>query len=1331
MPKIAGEDLRKAVSIANERVRKRLEVLEPHIFSNGAIQTPGSVGWFVAASAKTKVIAKNYSRSALISEEATKLLVNKYKLDENQISYGLPTIDVRETILGKECLQPLVSHPCYPGKYRSYTGHCNNVQNPEWGNANTPYLRVLTADYSDGITKPRISVTGTQLPTAREVSLTVHMGSDSIHSQMTTLTTFFGEFIFHDLAHTAQTAGHKGHRIKCCHLKDQQLRHPECLPIQVKSDDPIMGQLRQDCIDYVRSSTAIRTGCTLGPREQINQVTSFLDGSAIYGSSEEESHDLRKFIGGELKTQDMSDSGIKVRDLLPELTDNLQDCKSSGRARCFKAGDVRVNENLGLTIVHTLFMREHNRIARQLRQINGHWNDDQLFEESRRILVAELQHITYNEFLPSVLGHQMISKYNLQLLTTGFFKNYSINQNPTVENAVASAVFAFIYTAVPPNMERYSQELQNLGSLKMGESFYDPGEIYRNNKFDEYLMGMISQNAMGSDPVVTSEMINAIVNNEALDLVALTIHQGRDHGLAGYTQWRRACNIEPNVEEFSDLATIMKSDAIKKLSKLYASVHDIDLFTGGLAEKPMKGAMVGPTFGCLLGRQFYFLRTGDRFWYENDLPPSAFAKDQLDEIRKTSLARIVCDNGDRTDFVQPSSMIASDIFLNAFQYCSTGTIDNVDLNKWKSNTKASQSMPHISKNLLIGELKRAKREVQSLRETEMDDFMKNKGVAAPNSPQTRLSAFVRPKREAQFINNQSLVLELTTNGLVNSLLRNGRDRESGRSIREEIDDFVQSLPQMDINEIVENQLLTKESNPLSKCYESSVPCDHTTPFRSISGWCNNVNNPEFGKSMRVFDRLLPPAYEDGIKAMRKRAKSGKPLPSPRLISTTIHDDISSPHVRYALATMQWGQFLDHDLTFTPMYMGAGETLLDCKDCLSRKTVHSECNPIPIPKNDPFFPAIDKTTGAKQCLHFVRSLNGQTTLGPREQMNQITAYLDGSNVYGSDICEANSLRTFQGGRLNTTRHPVNGLKDLLPQTSLNIECKAPSGYCFKAGDMRASEQPSLAGIHTMFMRQHNRLVDGLAKVNPHWNDEQLYHNGRRILGSISQQISYGEFLPRIIGRDNMQRFGLSLQTNGYYRGYDPQCSATIFNEFAAAVFRFGHSLLKPHFERLDRNYRSSDEPLTLRTAFFNSDMLYTRNAMDNIIRGIATQSAETLDHAITEEVTNHLLEDLKKPFSGMDLISLNIQRARDHGIPPYNEYRRLCNLTKAKKFDDLLSETPKFIVERYKKIYESVDDIDLFSGGIPETPVHGGVIGPTFACIIGMQFARIKKCDRFW
>lgn len=103
----------------------------------------------------------------------------------------------------------------------------------------------------------------------------------------------------------------------------------------------------------------------------------------------------------------------------------------------------------------------------------------------------------------------------------------------------------------------------------------------------------------------------------------------------------------------------------------------------------------------------------------------------------------------------------------------------------------------------------------------------------------------------------------------------------------------------------------------------------------------------------------------------------------------------------------------------------------------------------------------------------------------------------------------------------------------------------------------------------------------------------------------------------------------------------------------------------------------------------------------------------------------------EPFSGMDLISLNIQRARDHGLAGYNKYRVKCNLTRAKTFEDLSGEIPMKLVKRLSSLYESVDDIDLFTGGMSELPVHGGIIGPTLGCIIGMQFSRLKRCDRFW
>lgn len=155
-------------------------------------------------------------------------------------------------------------------------------------------------------------------------------------------------------------------------------------------------------------------------------------------------------------------------------------------------------------------------------------------------------------------------------------------------------------------------------------------------------------------------------------------------------------------------------------------------------------------------------------------------------------------------------------------------------------------------------------------------------------------------------------------------------------------------------------------------------------------------------------------------------------------------------------------------------------------------------------------------------------------------------------------------------------------------------------------------------------------------------------------------------------------------------------------------------------------------------------------IDEISRGLVATPMETLDQFITGEVTNHLFEDRKIPFSGVDLIALNIQRgefivlfdilsitkslqfpARDHGVPSYNNYRALCNLKRARSWNDLSREIPSEVIARFQKIYESVDDIDLFPGAMSERPLQGGLVGPTLACIIGIQFRQLRKCDRFW
>lgn len=123
--------------------------------------------------------------------------------------------------------------------------------------------------------------------------------------------------------------------------------------------------------------------------------------------------------------------------------------------RCFKSGDERVNEHAGLAAMHTIWLREHNRVAKQLALVNPHWQDEVLFQEARRVVIAQLQHIHYNEYLPVVLGEGVVSDYGLKSQSFGFYKGYDINTNVGVLNAVAGAALWFFASLAPKTMPLY------------------------------------------------------------------------------------------------------------------------------------------------------------------------------------------------------------------------------------------------------------------------------------------------------------------------------------------------------------------------------------------------------------------------------------------------------------------------------------------------------------------------------------------------------------------------------------------------------------------------------------------------------------------------------------------------------------------------------------------------------------------------------------------------------------------------------------------------------------------------------------------------------------
>ncbi|XP_062584185.1 peroxidasin-like isoform X2 [Saccostrea cucullata] len=528
------------------------------------------------------------------------------------------------------------------------------------------------------------------------------------------------------------------------------------------------------------------------------------------------------------------------------------------------------------------------------------------------------------------------------------------------------------------------------------------------------------------------------------------------------------------------------------------------------------------------------------------------------------------------------------------------------------------------------------------------------------------------------------------------------------------------------------------SNPrIIRCSEM---CYHKR-FRSMDGLCNNLHNPTWGASVIALQRMLPPIYENGFNTPvgwnPSKLYNNYHLPSPRLVSSFL---MSTDHVTMdehsTHMLMQWGQFLDHDMSLTPQSV-SNARFSDGRYCNETCENQYPCFPITVPRSD-------TRIQHASCLGFSRSSaicnSGSTsvfykTFTPRQQLNAITAFIDASAVYGSSDFEAQRLREFTNGRgLLRLGVLTRNNKRLLPFDTGNFlhhfDCQIePSKRhvpCFRAGDNRVNEHLALTAMHTLWTRHHNYVATELLAVNPHWDGNILYHESRKILGAMMQHISFKFWLPQVIGEAGMGKLGS-------YKGYDPSVDPSISNEFATAAFRFGHSLVQPIMFRLNESFSPIQEGnLPLHKAFFSPYKILEEGGIDPLLRGLFGVASKK---RMPEEVMNKELTE--KLFSlanavGQDLASLNIQRGRDHGLPFYNDYREICGMKRVTSFDDLANEMPQRNVRnKLQALYGHPDNIDLFVGGMAEKPVDGGKVGPTFLCIIVDQFKRTRDGDRFW
>ncbi|KAI4457432.1 oxidase/peroxidase [Holotrichia oblita] len=629
----------------------------------------------------------NLANKAMEIALATRAFKDRQGLSRKDLEWNMLPRGQKNSLLKINC-PALMKCPPILQKYRRIDGTCNNLRYPRWGAELTALSRLLPPSYEDGIWAPRLSSeSGLALPSPRLISTTLFTDIDARNEDYTMMLSHFGQFISHDIALSIDITFPNGKPISCCTKNGSSILPPEhlhyaCMPIEVPVDDPFYFKYDVRCMNFVRAALIFREDCSLGYAQQMNKVTHFIDGSMIYGSNSKELRHLRTMEGGRLKMFD--DYG---RVLLP-LTKKRDSCLTMEKgSACFDAGDFRVNQNPALVALHTLFLREHNRIADELWELNPYWSDEDIFWETRQIVIAEIQVIVYKEFLPCLLGESTMQEFELNLAGPD---SYSFDYNPEIEpsilNEFSSAAYRAGHSMIDGILKIYGRNRVE-EMISLSEIIQQPSRMRKWEFFDEILTTLTTESVQQVDSFISESLTRYLFksgNPFGIDLPATTIQRGRDHGLRPYNDYRQLIGL-PIIEEFEEFGPEFGN----KLSQLYNSVDDIDLWVGGLLEeKDSDDSVLGPTFRDIIADQFRRLKKGDRYFFENgpEINPGHFTLEQLSELKmKTSLSRIICDNADGIMLRRQASNAFKKpgVYENELIPCDSPHFRSIDLRYWK------------------------------------------------------------------------------------------------------------------------------------------------------------------------------------------------------------------------------------------------------------------------------------------------------------------------------------------------------------------------------------------------------------------------------------------------------------------------------------------------------------------------------------------------------------------------------------------------------------------------------------------------------------------------
>lgn len=517
---------------------------------------------------------------------------------------------------------------------RTIDGTGNNVANPDWGAVGSVFLRGPSgAHYADGIGQMK------QLANARAVSNA--LGVQTASGNAGGLSSMFwqwGQFIDHDFALSPES-------------------HNDPAPIAVPTGDPFFDPMGTGTQTIPMNRTEFVDGVS-SPRQQFGAITHYLDGSMVYGSDEIRAAALREGANGRLLT---GPGGM-----LPKNTAGLPNA-GGPNPDLFLAGDIRANEQTGLTAMHTIFVREHNYWAFRVGVQNPGWTDGQVYEKARKIVGAEIQSITYNEWLPLLLGPNAIPVY------TG----YDSNVNATLANEFVTAAFRFGHTMLNEELLRFGEggAAYPGGHLSLAQAFFNVSHIEEPGGLDAVIRGLAWQEANEIDTQVVGAVRNMLFGppgSGGLDLLALNLNRAMDHGLPDYNTLREDYGLS-RMTEFSQLTgdPVLQSE----LQSMYGSVDNIDPWIGMMVEYHLHGGKVGETLATVLIDQFTRLRDGDRYFYRNDpeLSPSLIA-----EIEATTLADIIKRNTD-IEVLQADVFVVENIcYADCDQSSGAGVLDIFD-----------------------------------------------------------------------------------------------------------------------------------------------------------------------------------------------------------------------------------------------------------------------------------------------------------------------------------------------------------------------------------------------------------------------------------------------------------------------------------------------------------------------------------------------------------------------------------------------------------------------------------------------------------------------------